>query len=620
MTRRWTYAGLGLVLLATAVAYLPAIDGEFLFDDTLVVNDPLVASPLDRGLGPWLASPRALLTATFALNHATVGIDTRGWHLTNVLIHLVAVVLAWRVALRILRRAGLERPEGTALAAAALFALHPLQTESVAYIAQRAESLASALYLAALFALLARDDAAGAGHRGRLLALAGALELLGLLVKPILATLPLAWLVVVLVLPTGADVATTMSARVRRWLPAALPLLALSAAATVWGIISVAGSLHAGFDIPNLPVGSYFATQFRAIPFYVRLLLLPVGQCADWYFRISPNLLDPPAIVGAATLVAATAGVVWLARRATGVVGDSASAARLAAFGVLFFLVLLAPSSSVVPLRDPVAEHRVYLAGLGLILAATAAATFALRRFAPTRAGGVGVALATVLLALAGGATAARNRVWTNSIALYQDAMLTSSGKARVQAILGEALSKANRQGEALPYLRRALDLSADGTVSVPKVRGNLVTALLAIGRLDEARAEVAVHLAGSSNGDPDALALLANVEFVAARISEAEAAAIAALRRDPTNLLALKYLGLARAKRGDLTGALGPLRKAAALNTTDSHVLFALGEAEASTGDLPAACRAYGRGAELPMNARFAKRARAEFARLGCR
>jgi len=204
-------------------------------------------------------------------------------------------------------------------------------------------------------------------------------------------------------------------------------------------------------------------------------------------------------------------------------------------------------------------------------------------------------------------------------MALYQDAMLTSSGKARVQAILGEALSKANRQGEALPYLRRALDLSADGTVSVPKLRSNLVTALLAFGRLDEARAEVAAHLARSS-GDPDALSLLANVEFVAARIAEAEAAAIAALRRDPTNLLALKYLGLARAKSGDVVGALGPLRQAAALDTADSHVLFALGEAEASTGNFTGACRAYGRGAELPMNARFAKRARAEFARLGCR
>jgi hypothetical protein len=141
---RWrTLGGLGLILLATAAVYLPSMDGEFVLDDLNQVQDPLVISPLESGVGAWIGAPRPLLTATYALNYATVGVDTRSWHITNVLIHLAAVVLAWRVARRLLARAGLECPEGTALAVAALFALHPLQTESVAYVTQRAESLSS---------------------------------------------------------------------------------------------------------------------------------------------------------------------------------------------------------------------------------------------------------------------------------------------------------------------------------------------------------------------------------------------------------------------------------------------------------------------------------------------
>lgn len=95
---------LGLLLAATALAYLPSLDGEFVLDDFTVISDPLVVAPLDHGLGEWLASPRPILAATFALNHATVGLDSRSWHLGNLLVHLAAVVLAWRLARKLLER------------------------------------------------------------------------------------------------------------------------------------------------------------------------------------------------------------------------------------------------------------------------------------------------------------------------------------------------------------------------------------------------------------------------------------------------------------------------------------------------------------------------------------
>src|SRR6266508_218055 len=129
MARRW-WVLLALVLVSTVLVYVPAIDGEFVFDDLTILIDPLVVNPLAAKPSQWLLAVRPVTSLTFALNQLAGGLDTRGWHLVNVAIHLGAVVLAFLFARAILARAGLSRPEGPALAAAALFALHPLQTES----------------------------------------------------------------------------------------------------------------------------------------------------------------------------------------------------------------------------------------------------------------------------------------------------------------------------------------------------------------------------------------------------------------------------------------------------------------------------------------------------------
>src|SRR5690242_21077694 len=167
--------------------------------------------------------PRPLTAALFAIDHEIADFRPRAWHVTNVLIHLAAVLLAWRFARRILARAGFaaspssgapaepERgkgkgkarrvalaavqavPEWPALAVAALFALHPLSTEAVSYISQRSEALASAFVLGALLLLLARDEAP---ERRRLPLLVGAIILhaIGLSAKPVAATTPALWL------------------------------------------------------------------------------------------------------------------------------------------------------------------------------------------------------------------------------------------------------------------------------------------------------------------------------------------------------------------------------------------------------------------------------------------
>jgi Flp pilus assembly protein TadD len=613
-----------LLLAATAAAYLPSIDGDFLLDDYVTIADSLVAQPFQHSLAAWLKSPRPVAALTFAANYLVSGLHTRGWHVTNVAIHCAAVLLVWLFARVTLVRSGLSRAEGPSLAVAALFALHPLQTESVSYISQRSESLASVGYLGALLLLLARDGAPPARRHSRL-ALAGLLHALSLLTKPIAATIPVAWLLHAAIVPAPGEERDRAWRRVLRRAPASLPLFALSLWAAARSVAESRGSSHTGYSIPGLPAPDYLATQMRAIPTYLRLIVWPSGQSGDWFFPASRSFSEPVVICGAALLLAVGAAAVLAAALADRVNGDGRSAMRVAAFGFLFFFVALAPSSSFVPLLDPLAEHRVYLAALGPLLAVSAAGALALRRIAPSRAVAAGTAIAVLAAGAAGLATVRRNGVWATAFAFWTDAAAKGPDKARVQLNLAHALYNVRLPDDALAALRRARELSMDGTVSRETVLANIVTTLVALGRVDEARADLLREIAGSP-GDSTPLAMLAQVELAARREADSERAALAALSTRPRNTsvpshaIALKCLGLIRMRRGDLVGALGALRAAAATNAPDPEIYSALAVAEERTGDRAAACRHLARAAVQPGNAFASHEARQTFSQLGCR
>jgi hypothetical protein len=166
---------LALALLGTVAAYLPALHGAFVFDDLAILEEPLVRAPgRFLSLTTWATGYRPLVTLSYALDHAAWGFSPFGWHVTSLAGHLVASLLAFWFVRRTLQRAGAERPDAPAAAAAALFAMHPLQTESVTYLWQRAESFAGVLYLATLLVLLEPDDAERPGRRWLRLAEAAA--------------------------------------------------------------------------------------------------------------------------------------------------------------------------------------------------------------------------------------------------------------------------------------------------------------------------------------------------------------------------------------------------------------------------------------------------------------
>jgi tetratricopeptide (TPR) repeat protein len=410
----WIYAL--TFLFATFIAfevYGPALHGEFLFDDSYLpfLMPDVQTAPLRAWLGV-----RPLLMLTYWVNYQSSGLDPYPYHVANIVLHILNSVLAWAIVRRLLTVAGegSVRREILAVFAGGLFLLHPVQTESVAYVTSRSEALSVLFFLAAYAVFLYRKDPVIAVPRTILVLL---LFGLACTVKEHTTVLP------ALLLLTDFFFTTPLRFEgIRRNMKLYAPIFVGGALGlvAVWRVLSTAHS--AGFKIQEFTWYQYLFTQFRVIWTYVRLFVLPVGQNGDYVYPVSHNLIEHGAIAGLAALLAVSF-LAWKYRREF----------PLAAFGWFGFLLLLAPTSSVVPIRDVIVERRLYLPFICLLLITVGF----LRRWKtspPTLA-------ATLLLVLAVSALAThdRARVWSNALVFWGDTVEKSPQNSRARFQLAYA-------------------------------------------------------------------------------------------------------------------------------------------------------------------------------------
>ena len=544
-------------LLLACLAYARVLDGEFQFDDRVVIEE----APAIKDLGPflshtflsgWIHAGRPVTDLTFALNYAAGRLDPRGYHAVNLTLHLIVSLLLWRLGARLLERAGAES-QRPAVLAAAIFAVHPLGSQAVSYVAQRAEVLASLFYVGATLLIL---DARDSRHPFRTLVAAGACALIGLGAKPMVVTLPFAVGIVFLAFgPEG----TPWSRRAR---VVAGTGIATCLAFAFLTLRELASHTDAGFKIPGLTSATYLLTQARVVWSYLRLIVLPVGQNLDPDVALARTLDGPTLLAIAATLalIGAALAAIRLAPRLTPQAGI---AARSAGFGLLWFFVLLAPTSSLVPVADVMAEHRMYLAMWGVIFGAITLSEYLLGRI-PVRAWlptGLGAALCLVLAA----ALWARNAVWESNLALWQDVVAKSPRKARAHVNFGHALEQHGDLDQAAAEYRVALTLPGE-SVSRSEVIRNL--GAVEIRRGHQADAEVVLE-EGLAYAPHDA-ELLNNLAILALDRNDplrAEALSNRAVEASPQNGAAWNTLGEARLARGDAPAALPAFERGAALD-----------------------------------------------------
>ena len=586
------------VLLALLVAgYSSSRHGAFQFDDVPAIADNLVIKDLPAFLETlWSrtgALGRPLSELTFAVDYWRAGLDPVAFHTTSLAVHLLAVLLAFLFIRETLRRGGRERPGGLALAATGLWALHPLLSQAVSYIVQRSEALASALYLAALLLLLAAHRR-GRTAAGAALYAAGAVAFLfGLQAKLVVITLPAALLLHLALFETEPAEASPR----RRWLgraAAAAPLFLLSALFATAALSGLRGHGDAGFDVRQPAPWSYLLGQPRAVLRYLRLVLWPSGQNLDYDSAPSLSPIDPPetlaAWIGLALLLAAGARFLLLSRRPRRD-PDLARAERVSAFGVAWFLLLLSPTSSVVPLADLVVEHRAYLASLGIVLALAAWGELLLRRLVPGRRRGLAAAGSTLVLWTTLAAVLhARNEVWASPIALWTDVRDKAPRKARAHYNLGDALSEAGDDQAAIGEYLTASMLMGRDTVDWYRLLRNLGASMLAVGRADDAIAVLSQALRDDP-WSPEIHNNLALAFLQKGALDPAEEQARLAIRDAPSYPQSYNTLGEIRSRRGDLAGALAAFLRAAHLAPDGLTPLYNTALMEEALGRRAEAC-----------------------------
>jgi len=451
-----------LLLLAAAIAaiafaaYLPALCGGFAWDDSVQVTDnPLIKDP--HGLRRlWFGAEAMdyfpLTLATHWLEWRLWGLHAAGYHAVNVLLHAISAVLVWRV-LRRLKVPG-------AWLAGALFAVHPVAADSVAWIAERKNTLSMALYLASLLVYLTWED----NLKRRWYGAAVLFYLLALLAKTSVVILPFVLLLC----------AWRRRGRIsRRDIARSVPFFALAVAL---GLVTIWFQRHNA--IHGMTVRSEGAASRRAAVgwvawFYLYKLLLPAGLCAI-YPRWKVDGASAAAYVPLALLAG---GLIWLWMRRK-------SSGRAPLFAAAYFLIALLPVLGIVNMLfmglSLVADHFQYLAMIGVI--AFAAAVLARAAAAGGWAGRAGVAASVGCVVVLGILTWNRAGLYGDEERLWQD-NLAKNPSAVVYNALGVARSYAGRHEQALESFDTAIRLKPE----LAEAFVNRAAALDALGRMEEA-------------------------------------------------------------------------------------------------------------------------------------
>ena len=525
-----TLAIAAVIVLATVLAYTPATRGEFIWDDNQYVRDNLQLRSLHGLWEIWvdpMATPQyhPLVFSSFWVEYQLWGSDTLGYHLDNVALHAANALLLWSVL------AELQVPGGAL--AAAIFALHPVHLESVAWIAERKNTLSGLFCFATILAWLRFMKQ----RRRGLYAIALALYACTLLSKSILCPLPLA----LLLLAWWKEPSSW-----RREIGPLVPFVGMSLAISAMGLWR-----ERLYGNPPLPLSllERLLIMNRALWFYIGKLLWPT-QLAPIYPRWEMH-----ASLWSFTLLAATIGtgaLLWSLRRRTG-------KGLLVAAG--FFVAMLGPVLGVVDFNYSqysfVADHFQYAASAALIALAAAAATIVLRGRNTAARIIASVVIATLVLVLAGlswrsAANYARAETfWRDTLAKNPEAWKAHSNLAGVLARQGQL-------DEAITHYSAALQIRPN----YPEAHNHWGIVLSMQGKRDEALEQFAAALE-LNPAQADAHNNAGAIYAQQGKWQEAAAHFAAAVQINPAYFEAYDSWGIVALNQGALAEAIAHFRAA---------------------------------------------------------
>jgi protein O-mannosyl-transferase len=478
-----------LIVGAGLATYRGSLEGPFFFDDvTSILTNPHIRHlwPLTEALktpSDSTLAGRPIVSLSLAVNHALGGFNVWGYHAFNLLVHVLVALLLFGVVRRTLLTARLDprfgaAATGLALTVALVWMVHPLLTESVTYVIQRTELLMGLFFLLTLYcAIRSADSPRAIGWQVAAVVACG----LGMGSKEVMAVAP------VVVSLHDFEFLTTSSrelwcARLRMYLGLAGTWIMLAM------LVAVSPRSLAGFDLPDLSAWDYLKTQAGVIAHYLHLSFWPAQLAIDYFDWPIARSFWSVALPGAAVLALLVATVWALLRRSP-----------LGFLGAWFFLVL-APTSSIVPIRMEVAaERRMYLPLAAVIILVVLTTYMGLTGVAHRL--GVGdtgqrrasFAIVGMLTLTLGFMTVRRNETYRSEVSIWEHAVAARPLNARTQNNLGEALLRQGEVQQALAHLEEAVRINP--ALSVP--HNNLGNALHDAGRVDDSilQYRLALHI-----------------------------------------------------------------------------------------------------------------------------
>ena len=556
---------------AILVAYHNSFSGPFVFDDgPAVLGNPTIRhlSALGEVLSPPRESGqtvggRPVVNLSLAGNYALGGVSVRGYHVVNVIVHLLAALVLFGIARRTLLQPALCERYGSvatplALAVALLWAVHPLLTESVTYVIQRAESLMGLFYLLTLYGFIrgaesqegARCPSTSSGHSPpdsvacherrpkagvKWFACSVGACLLGMATKEVMVSAPLLVLLYDRMFVAGSWRGA--------WAKRRMFYLGLGATWLLLGWL-VLGTENrggtAGLGMGD-PVWTYALTQTRAVVRYLQLALWPHPLVFDYGTEVIERMAHAlPFALVIALLLAGTAVALWR-RPAAGFLGA-------------WFFAILAPSSSIVPIPvQPVAEHRMYLPLAAVVALAVVSLYSHWRR-------GCWFVFAALALAFAA-LTVGRNADYRGPYSIWPDTVAKRPANARAHCYYGDVLAAKGQYAAALAHYDEAMQLELPATTRGERnIIGDILVNSGNVLRLLGREAEAVKRYEDALRVDPGLAAAHFNlgcVDLRAGRLPEAVDRFEQALKIDPNYVEAHSNLASAFLIQGRTTEAL---------------------------------------------------------------
>ncbi|HUI06154.1 MAG TPA: tetratricopeptide repeat protein [Verrucomicrobiae bacterium] len=560
-----------VVVAAGLLAYHNSFTGAFLHDDVeSILDNPTIRClwPIWQPLSPphrhgLTVDGRPLINLSLAINYALGGYHVWGYHALNLAVHILAGLTLFGIVRRTLPQPALCEQFGgaaneLALATAVLWTVHPLQTEAVTFVIQRAESIMGLFYLLTLYCFIRgvelepmqngkwiRGDGSWRPRTRLWYGLSVAACALGMASKEVMVSAP----AIVLLYDRAFLSESFQEAWRRRW----RLYLALAGTWILLGSLVVSGQLPATLTIArriHLTWWQYLATQPKVILHYLRLSVWPHPLGFDFYgwpiARTWEQTLPPAVVV--VILLGATVWA-WKRHRAWGFVGA-------------WFFLILAPSSSFLPLHEVIYEHRMYLP-LAAVVSAVVLGLYAVtgrRSFAALVAVAVGL----------GCLTWRRNWDYRSDITISADAVARLPNDARAHYNLGFALQQAGRLQEAIDQCQQALRIMPD----MSEAHYTLGVALTELGRPQDA----IEHYEQALRIKPDYAEAHNNLGIALAklgRVPEAIEHYEQALRIRPNDPVVLCNLGVALTGAGRTQEAITHLEQALRIRPDDADAHY---------------------------------------------